>query len=107
MTKLDFIPFRDYIITEKPEVKEVTDSGIFIPEIAQEKLKPVPELRAIVLAAGPDAPCTAGDIVAMHPEATAVQLMIHGKPYLAFTEYAFIGILGRVDEPELKKSVEG
>lgn len=91
MSKINFTPFRDFIVIASPTVKSTTESGIFIPEKAQ---KSEPSMEQIVLAAGPEAECKAGDTILLHPDAAWFPVRINNVEYAVLTKYATIGVIG-------------
>jgi co-chaperonin GroES (HSP10) len=91
MSEFNFKPLRDFIITDLPKVQETTDAGIILPEhVAKSRTKIA---NPVVLAAGPDAGCKAGDTVVIYPEATYTIINIYDKDYALFTQYGIVGIL--------------
>lgn len=85
-----FEPSRDWVVIKSLR-QEKTESGLHIPESAQQDAKT--QVIQKVLAAGPEAGCKAGDIIYLHPETTWYPIVIEGKEYGLINQFGFIGIL--------------
>jgi co-chaperonin GroES (HSP10) len=86
---LAFKPTRDWVVIKSLR-QEKTEAGIFIPDSAQ---KDSIQVVQKVLAAGPEAGCSVGDTIYLHPETSWYPIEIDGKEYGLINQYGFIGVI--------------
>ena len=89
-TKLTFKPTRDWALLPDPR-KEETESGIILPESAQDKIK---ENILEVLAVGPECKWVKpGDTIMVDPSGKGHIVTIDEKSYVIISEFMILGIM--------------
>jgi co-chaperonin GroES (HSP10) len=90
MSKINFIPTRDWIVLPLQR-KDQTDAGILLTGGAENSLR---SNILKVIAAGPKCEqVKAGDTVMVHPTSEGLIVEIEGKDYVMVNEFQICGII--------------
>jgi co-chaperonin GroES (HSP10) len=88
--KITFKPTRDWILLPDPR-KEETESGIYLPESVQAKIK---DNILEVLAVGPEAKWVkAGDTVMIDPSGKGHIISLDEVPHVMVPEFMVLGVM--------------